>query len=245
MMFGPGSVFAGKKNENKKESISRTASSSNMFSMLSSQTAEIADSTAKRRFPSSLNLQILTAFLAIEPQRKRLVLQPRSKPVEATETTEGASPDADSDSSVDDSPSPVAAEMSEKSALKKIDEDAKEFFAVRNIHEDDYFTDLPPKFHSKVVEKLAGRAVEAKAADAELLAQFFAHASSKGLCAPEAFEEGLGAIAEFIDDIICDAPKALELFAIILKGAGLDENRQASIAAKSSENSDKLLGLLR
>jgi translation initiation factor 4G len=216
-----------------------------MFSMLSSQTAEIADSTAKRRFPSSLNLQILTAFLAIEPQRKRLVLQPRSKPVEATETTEGASPDADSDSSVDDSPSPVAAEMSEKSALKKIDEDAKEFFAVRNIHEDDYFTDLPPKFHSKVVEKLAGRAVEAKAADAELLAQFFAHASSKGLCAPEAFEEGLGAIAEFIDDIICDAPKALELFAIILKGAGLDENRQASIAAKSSENSDKLLGLLR
>jgi hypothetical protein len=108
MMFGPGSVFAGKKNENKKESISRTASSSNMFSMLSSQTAEIADSTAKRTFSSSLNLQILTAFLAVEPQRKRLVLQPRSKPVEATESTEGVSPDADSDTSVDDSPSPAA-----------------------------------------------------------------------------------------------------------------------------------------
>jgi translation initiation factor 4G len=159
--------------------------------------------------------------------------------VEAIESTEAVSPDADSDSSVDGGPSPVAAEMSEDSALKKIDEDAKEFFAVRNIHEEAYFADLPLKFHSKVVEKLAGRAIEAKPADAELLAQFFAHASSKGLCAPETFEEGLGAIAGFIDDIIYDAPKALQLFAIIIKGAGLDESRQSSIAAKSSENNDK------
>jgi hypothetical protein len=36
---------------------------------------------------------------------------------------EAVSPDADSDSSVDGGPSPVAAEMSEESALKKIDED--------------------------------------------------------------------------------------------------------------------------
>jgi len=35
MTFGPSSVFAGKKNEIKKESISRMASSLNMFSMLS------------------------------------------------------------------------------------------------------------------------------------------------------------------------------------------------------------------
>ena len=44
MTFGPGSVFAGKKNaESKRESISRTNSSSNMFSMLSSQGAEAGD----------------------------------------------------------------------------------------------------------------------------------------------------------------------------------------------------------
>jgi translation initiation factor 4G len=56
MIFGPGSIFAGKKNEIKKETISRTASSSNMFSMLSSQTAEIADSTAKCTSPLSMDL---------------------------------------------------------------------------------------------------------------------------------------------------------------------------------------------
>jgi translation initiation factor 4G len=47
MTFGPGSVFAGKKNEIKKESISRTASSSNMFSMLNMETVE---STVKRKY---------------------------------------------------------------------------------------------------------------------------------------------------------------------------------------------------
>ena len=48
MTFGPSSVFAGKKT--KKESISRTASSLNMFSMLSSQTAENGDAAPKRTF---------------------------------------------------------------------------------------------------------------------------------------------------------------------------------------------------
>ena len=44
LTFGPGSVFAGKKGaENKREAISRTSSSSNMFSMLSSQAAEASD----------------------------------------------------------------------------------------------------------------------------------------------------------------------------------------------------------
>ena len=44
LTFGPSSVFAGKKGaENKRETISRTSSSSNMFSMLSSQGAEASD----------------------------------------------------------------------------------------------------------------------------------------------------------------------------------------------------------
>jgi translation initiation factor 4G len=45
MTFGPSSVFAGKKGgaESKREAISRTNSSSNMFEMLSSQGAEASD----------------------------------------------------------------------------------------------------------------------------------------------------------------------------------------------------------
>ena len=47
--FGPGSVFAGKKAE-VKESNSRTAPSSNMFSLLSNRNAETSDTTSKCMF---------------------------------------------------------------------------------------------------------------------------------------------------------------------------------------------------
>ena len=172
------------------------------------------------------------SVLAVEPQRKRIVLQPRSKPVESTEPTETPSPVAESESSGEEAP-PSAIEMSEESALKKASEDTKEFFNVRNIEEDAYFTDLPPKFRSKLVEKLVGHVVEAKEVDARLLADFFARAVLRGLCSPEAFEEGFVAIAEIIDDVLYDAPKALDVFAIALKGAGLDKSRLSNIASKS------------
>ena len=48
MTFGPGNVFPGKKGiESKRESISRTSSSSKMFSMLSQNTEAGADTKAK------------------------------------------------------------------------------------------------------------------------------------------------------------------------------------------------------
>jgi len=231
MTFGPASVFAGKKGaENKRESISRTNSNSNMFSMLSAQSAEASEAAAK----------------AAEPQqRRRLVLQPRSKPVEQ-EAMDGASPAAESDSSSEeDGAAPAVPEMSEADAKKKIAEDSKEFFAVRNLDEAEvYFTALPATFHSKLVDKLVSHAVESKPADAQLVADLFARAASKELCSSTAFEEGIMPIAELIDDIVVDAPKAFQLFAIMVKGAELDEAKRSNIASKSMD-SDKLLSLLQ
>ena len=77
--------------------------------------------------------------------------------------------------------------------------------------------------------------------DLVLLAQVFAHALS-------IFIQAWNAYAKFIDDIICDVPKALELFAVVLrylKGASFDENRRSNIAVQSSENRVKRLGLLQ
>lgn len=48
MTFGPSSVFAGKKGE-KREPLSRTSSSSNMFSMLSQNADPSAEAAAKRK----------------------------------------------------------------------------------------------------------------------------------------------------------------------------------------------------
>ena len=51
--------------------------------------------------------------------------------------------------------------------------------------------------------------------------------------------------AEILDDIAIDAPKAFDLFAIMMKGAHLheDEERRTRLASKSMD-SDKLVGLL-
>jgi len=217
MTFGPSSVFAGKKD--KREPLSRTNSNSNMFSMLSQN----AEPPAEPKAP--------------EAQRKRLVLQPRTMP--ATEEPEAHAAKSESDSEEEE------IELTEEQVQKKIEEDLKEFFAVRNLDEAEvYFTSLPPAHRFRLVDKLTFHALESKEADAQLVADMFARAVSKELCAPAFLEEGLTPIAEVIDDIAIDAPKAYQLFATIVKGAGLDEERRKRLASKSTDDPDKLLALL-
>ncbi|KAG5647073.1 hypothetical protein DXG03_001443 [Asterophora parasitica] len=217
MTFGPSSVFAGKK-DNKRESISRTSSSSNMFSMLS-QNAEPAAETK-----------------APEPQRKRLVLQPRTK------ATDEDAPAAKSDSESEEGE--TAAELTEEQATKKIGEDLKEFYAVRNLDEAEvYFSGLPAAYHSKLIDKLTTRAVESKEADAQLLADLFARVVEKGLSSSAAFDEGLESIAEIIDDIAIDAPKALSHFVKVVKAVSLNDERRTRLASKSLDP-EQLLALL-
>ena len=146
--------------------------------------------------------------------------------------------------SEDESEAP--AQMSEADAKKKIDEDAKELFAVRSMEEADvYFTNLPEEHRFRLVDKLVASALESKEADAVLVAEFFAQAASKGQCSPEVFEAGFMPMAELLDDIAIDAPNAVKFMAIMLRGAGFDkdEERLARLAGKSMD-SDKLLQLV-
>ncbi|KAH6913934.1 hypothetical protein BKA70DRAFT_1383662 [Coprinopsis sp. MPI-PUGE-AT-0042] len=217
--FGPSSVFSKTSKAEKRESISRTASSSNMFSMLQNDAA----SEPKP-----------------EPQRKKLALLPRSVPKDETSST--AAPESDGGSDEEDG-AKAAPDMSEADAKKKIAEDCKELFAVRNVDEsENYFTALPAKYHAKLVDKVVSTAVESKTADAELVASVFERASSKRLSEASAFEEGLAAIAEFLEDIAIDAPHAYQLFALMVKGAKLDADAHTRIASKDAGS--KLLPLL-
>ncbi|KAG6828524.1 hypothetical protein H0H92_007652 [Tricholoma furcatifolium] len=218
LSFGPSSVFAGKKGEIKRESVSRTSSISNMFSMLS----QGAEPAAEPKAP--------------EPQRKRLVFQSRSKP-----TLDDAA--ANSESVVAESEAePSAVEMTEKQALKKIGEDSKEFFVVRNLDEAEvYFSGLPAAHHFRLVEKFTYHVIESRAADVLILSQFFARAAEKELCTADAFEAGFMPIVELIDDITIDVPKAL--FAMVVKSAALSDDSKARLVAKSI-NREKLLAAL-
>lgn len=221
LTFGPqSSIYAGKKD--KRESVQRTNSSSqNMFSMLDSAESAIPKETF---------------------QRKRLILAPRSKPVEGQEhalTT--AESEASSDEEVIAEPEPV--EINNQDAKKKIEEDIKEFGAVRNLDEAEvYFTQLPAKRHPLLVDKLISFAVESKETDAQLVAQLFSRASAKNLCTIADFESGFAAVLEFLEDIAIDAPMAFNLMAIMMKGPAFDDEQRTRLASKT--DSAKLLGLL-
>ncbi|KAH6913517.1 armadillo-type protein [Coprinopsis sp. MPI-PUGE-AT-0042] len=205
--FGPSSVFSKTSKAEKRESESRTAHSTNMFSMLQNDVA----SEPKP-----------------EPQRKRLALMPRSVPKD--DASSAAAPESDEEDGAKAAP-----DMSEADAKKKVAEDCKELFAVRNIDEsENYFTSLPAKYHIKLVDKLVSTAVESKAADAKLVVSVFERALSKRLVAASVFEEGLAAIAEFLEDIAIDAPHAYELFALMVNGVKLDTDVRARIAAKDA-----------
>ena len=250
LTFGPSSVFAGKK-ESKRESISRTSSSSNMFSMLQSTEPPAEAAKGKNRIILFFRFYLTDSSLpAPEPpaQRKRLVLQPRSKPAageqdqdqDQDQDQEATASKSESDNDEEESPG----EMTEDQAMTKIAEDLKEFFAVRNLDEAEaYFTALPVVHHFRLVDKLASSAVEQKEADVQLVADFFSLAVSKELVSSSAIEEGLTPTTEIIEDIAIDAPKAYTFLAMIINATGLAEERRRALASKSSA-SEELLALL-
>ncbi|KAF7297932.1 MI domain-containing protein [Mycena chlorophos] len=230
MTLGPSSVFSGKR-DSKRESLSRTnsvsnMSSQNMFSMLSQSEAS----------PESK---------AAEPaQRKRLILAPRSKPTDEQEPATASATPAGSDESGSSDDDDAVLEMTVEAADRKIAEDLKEFFAIRNLDEAEaYFTALPPVHHARLVEKLVGTAIEAKEGSSQLVSDLFARAASKELCTPEMFEEGFMPIAEILEDIAIDAPKAPHNLALMMKGVSFDSERTQRVADKTGD-AERLLGLL-
>lgn len=239
MTFGPSSVF--NKKEAKRESLSRSNSSANMFQMLQNDAAAEASTSKGSRPPSRKASVDLTHGMPTSdapPQRRKLVLQPRTKPLEDPSHAN------ESDNESEEETEEPEAEMSDADAKKKIDEDSKEFFAVRNLDEAEvYFEKLPSQHHTKLADKLISHALESKEADAQLVSDLLQRASSKSLASSAALEEAFSSLAEFLDDIVYDAPKAPNLFALMLKGAGFSDEQRTRITSKSEGSGQKVLEL--
>ncbi|EJD08038.1 uncharacterized protein FOMMEDRAFT_101459 [Fomitiporia mediterranea MF3/22] len=260
MTFGPSSVFT-KKGDTKRDSasLSRASSNTNMFQMLQAAEAAgetpvaVASTSSRASRPSSRTASVdLThggapAESAAPTQRPKLNLLPRSKPLlERSEPSPAKSHEDEEGEEGEILEDTGKASMSKEDAEKKVEQDKKEFFAIRDLAEgEEYFSVLPSEHRHILVEKLILYALEAKEADAKLVADLFERAVSRNLCSPASFEEGFGVAAEVLDDIAIDAPKAFSLMAIMMKGAKLDvdEERRTRIASKSMD-SEKLLGLL-
>ncbi|KAG2130427.1 armadillo-type protein [Suillus bovinus] len=240
MVMGPGGVFAAGKKNSKRETLSQTNSSSNMFYMLSQNPELAAEASTKPSRLSSRKPSVDLGHTSVpQPtvQRRKLQLLPRSVHTEENTMTP---------SKEEPENAPTSTAMSEADAKKKVDEDVKEFFAVRNLEEAEvYFTNLPDEHRFRLVNKLVASALESKEADARLVGEFFAQATSSGQCTLEVIERGSCLSRSFGTILAIDAPKVFDYMAIMLKGAGIENEpeRLRRIASKL-ENSDKLVSLV-
>jgi translation initiation factor 4G len=137
--------------------------------------------------------------------------------------------------------------MLEAKTKSKIDEDADEFLGIIRMLgvADSYFSSLPPEHRHWLVDSLVTKSIEMKEQDVKLVSELFVRVREKELCSPAAFEEGFDGLAEALDDLAIDIPKAWSYFAMLLRGSGLDqdEERRGRIAAKIMD-AEKLNRLL-
>jgi translation initiation factor 4G len=253
MSFAPTSVFNSKKGgdlKSRDSPMSRTASSSNMFSMLQSTDGVAEPPPAKSSRPPSRKPSVdLGVSGAPEPpqQRRKLQLLPRSLPVgEESKTSPAASEAGSDDEAADEGDTSAPATISEGEAKAKIDEDVKEFFGIRSLDEaESYFSSLPIEHRHRLVDTLVMKSIEMKEPEVKLVGDLFIRVREKDLCSPAVFEEGFNALAELLDDLAVDIPKAWHYFAILVKGSGLDqdEERYARISEKTMDP-DRLTQLL-
>lgn len=253
MSFAPTSVFNSKKGDPKGRDspMSRTASSSNMFSMLQNSEVTVDPPTSKGSRPPSRKPSVdlgVGGPPELPQQRRKLQLLPRTKPVgeESKPSSPAASEAGSDDEAAGEGDTSAPAAISEGEAKAKIDEDIKEFFGIRMLDEaESYFSSLPTEHRHRLVDALVMKSIEMKDPDVELVGDLFVRAREKDLCSPAMFEEGFNGLAEILDDLAVDIPKAWSYFATLLKGSGLDqdEERYTRIAEKTMD-SDRLNQLL-
>jgi translation initiation factor 4G len=63
-----------------------------------------------------------------------------------------------------------------------------------------------------------------KEPDVVLVSELFIRVREKELCSPGTFEEGFNGLADILEDLSIDIPKAWTYFAIFIRGSGLDQD---------------------
>jgi translation initiation factor 4G len=167
------------------------------------------------------------------PQRRKLKLLPRTRPV--IEEPKVSTPSVSEVGSDDET---VGAAMAEAAAKAKIEENFKEFFSIRKLDAaESYFSGLPTEHRHLLVDILVMKAVHMKEPDVKLVRDLFVRVRLRGLCSPEVFEEGFSGLAELLDDLAVDIPKVWSYFVMLLKGSGLDRGGEqlARIAEKTMD----------
>ncbi|TKY88754.1 hypothetical protein EX895_002385 [Sporisorium graminicola] len=214
LSFGP-STMLGRKNQGKgsedgSQPPTRTSSQTNMFSLLN----QAGEGDAA---PSE------------EPQRPKLNLQPRTKPLPGTDKVG----EGEGEGEVDGEENSKATEMSDEEAKRKIANDIKEFLEIKDVNEGvEAFNALPASRQSQFVEAIVGSAIEKKKDDVANVAALFAKLSEDGHLNEEAAFKGFEPHMEFLDDAAIDIPAIYSFVADLLVSAKLSQEKIEELAGK-------------
>ncbi|KAG9054712.1 hypothetical protein FS842_004360 [Serendipita sp. 407] len=243
MNFGPSSVFSKKEKRESTSSVTRASSSSNMFAALNSSEAtpdavSVGSRTANSTRPPSRKGSV---DFGGEPQRRRLMLQPRTHGLmsDAGSVKDEVASTVDRSDVGDDDAASITTGQGAKPAMlleqakRKVKEDIKELLSIRQLEEvEGYFTALPSEFRWLIVNDLVHLAVDAKANDVKLIADVFALAAKNSWIDEEQFLRGFEADMEYLEDTSTDSPSAYGNVATILKATGLSQEAVDKLADK-------------
>jgi translation initiation factor 4G len=127
---------------------------------------------------------------------------------------------------------------------QRIVENSDDFFNRCNLEEADvYFIRLPKEHRFRLVEKLIAHALSVNyEADARLVSYFFAQVASNGQCTSDIFEKGFMPMACLLDEVAINFPMAYYYMAVMLKGAGFENEpeRLLRIASKLKDSNNLL-----
>ena len=211
--FGPKSVFnrgkGGKAAGQVTPPLSRQASTSNMFSAL-----DAMESPAGER---------RTSADAGEPQRRKLNLQPRTKPIPGEEGGEEGDEEEEGDGEGEE------AAMSEDAVKTKINNDMKELWGEKDAGgsrnpEDisEYFSALPEEHKGLLAQRLADDVFRiSKMNDATVVAKGWNRALDAGTVSKEVLVAALASRMASLDDDSIDFPQAYKAIAAMMRAVSL------------------------
>lgn len=249
--LGPSAVFKKDSKSRDAPSLSRSSSSANMFSMLNNMDiASVEPPPSRGSQPPSRKPSGDFTQTGIPPMgRRKLQLLPRSIPIGGNEegVTSPTTPDGGSESESEREEGEIREgdeeeTMSREEAERKVKEDIKELFAVRNIDEaEEYFKALPATYHFHLIDQILVQVLDRKEQDAVFIASFFERAGEKQLCSPVQFEEGFENAIAPLDDVSVDVPAAFKLMAIVAKGTQLPKDAIERLSEKIAVDGDPVV----
>ncbi|KAM0748522.1 hypothetical protein T439DRAFT_358407 [Meredithblackwellia eburnea MCA 4105] len=217
--LGPSGAFAAKRAAKAKEEARPAAS--NPFSLL-----EESSSSAS--------------------SRPKLVLAPRTKPLDGEEEEEGeekAGEDAEAEDEDDGAIDPNAVSMSRAEAERRSDNSVKEFFSVKSISEGLASIEaLPAEYRSFLITALSNSALDKKPADVNITRHLFSEVVAKSVVPHAGLLEAFEAPIKTLVDVAIDVPNAYNFMAQLLAGAGIsrDEVEELSKKMESEEGEEEV-----